>query len=284
MRREAWWHGSSSCGIAEEMPTDRARLFRPNTVTFDCWETLLTEAGSSQRHLRSARARILGARTGTDPEAAEAALRDAWREHQISWHRRAAFTGRDMTLACLRALGVTLDSANAERLIDELESEILTHNVVAVAGSRETLEALARLGVRRALICDTGYSPGRVVRQLLARVGLLEYLEVQVFSDEVGVPKPHAHAFRAALDGLGVGPRGAVHVGDLRRSDVAGARAFDMGSVRITVENDDAAVDPDPHASVIGCNEAGCSPPCDRPEADAVVADYRELRELLGFE
>jgi FMN phosphatase YigB (HAD superfamily) len=81
-----------------------------------------------------------------------------------------------------------------------------------------------------------------------------------------------------------VGPRGAVHVGDLRRSDVAGARAFDMGSVRITVENDDAAVDPDPHASVIGCNEAGCSPPCDRPEADAVVADYRELRELLGFE
>jgi putative hydrolase of the HAD superfamily len=264
------------------MPTDRARLFRPNTVTFDCWETLLTEAGSSQRH--SARARILCARTGTDPEAAEAALRHAWREHQVSWHRRAAFTGRDMTLACLRALGVTLDSANAERLIDELESEMLTHNVVAVAGSRETLEALARLGVRRALICDTGYTPGRVVRQLLARVGLLEHLEVQVFSDEVGVPKPHALAFRTALDGLGVDPRGAVHVGDLRRSDVAGARAFDMGSVRITVENDDAAVDSDPHASVIGCIEAGCNPACDRPEADAVVADYRELRELLGFE
>ncbi|MGA3123080.1 MAG: HAD family hydrolase [Polyangiaceae bacterium] len=263
------------------MASDRARLFRPHTVTFDCWETVLTEAGPSERP--SARARILCAHTGADPEAAETALRDAWREHQICWHRRRAFTGRDMTLACLSALGVTLDSANAERLIDELESEILTHNVVTVAGARETLEALARRGVRRALICDTGYTPGRVVRQLLARVGLLEHLEVQVFSDEVGVPKPHALTFRVALDSLGVGPRGAVHVGDLRRSDVAGARAYDMGSVRITVENDDA-VDPGPNASVIGCNEAGCSPPCDRPEADAVVADYRELHELFGFE
>lgn len=276
------WRGSSSRGIAEAMARDRARLLRPHTVTFDCWETLLTEARPRRRN--SGRARILCTHTGADSEAAEVALRDAWREHQIRWHRRGAFTGRDMTLACLRALGVTLDSANAERLIDQMESEILTHDVVAVAGSRETLEALARRGVRRALICDTGYTPGRVVRQLLARVGLLEHLEVQIFSDEVGVPKPHALTFRAALDGLRAAPRGAVHVGDLRRSDVAGARACDMGTVRITVENDDTAVDPGPGASVIGCNEAGCNPPCDRPEADAVVGDYRELRELLGFE
>jgi hypothetical protein len=57
-----------------------------------------------------------------------------------------------------------------------------------------------------------------------------------------------------------------------------------MGSVRITVENDDADVDPGPNAGVIGCNDAGCAPPCDRPEADAVAADYQELRELLGVE
>jgi FMN phosphatase YigB (HAD superfamily) len=263
------------------MSTARARLRTPHTVTFDCWQTLLTESGTSRG--RSARARILREHTGADLEAAEAALRDAWREHQLSWHRRRAFTGRDMTLGSLRALGVTLEATKVERLIDELESEILTHDIVAIAGSRETLEALARRGVRRALICDTGYTPGRVVRQLLARVGLLEHLEVQVFSDEVGVPKPHALMFKAALDGLGVGPRGAVHLGDLRRSDIAGARAYGMGAVRITVENDDA-VDPGPGASVIGCTDAGCSPHCDRPEADAVVADYRELRELLGFE
>ena len=263
------------------MSTARARLSTPHTVTFDCWETLLTEARPSRG--RSARARILCEYTGADVEAAEAALRDAWREHQLSWHRRRSFTGRDMTLRSLRTLGVTLDAAKAERLIDELESEILTHDIVAIAGSRETLQALPHRDVRRALICDTGYTPGRVVRQLLARVSLLEHLEVQVFSDEVGVPKPHALMFKKALDGLGVGPRGAVHVGDLRRSDIAGARAYGMGAVRITVENDDA-VDPGRGAPVIGCSDAGCRPHCSRPEADAVVADYRELRERLGLE
>jgi FMN phosphatase YigB (HAD superfamily) len=275
------WRGPASGSIAGGMSTARAHLRTPHTVTFDCWQTLLTEAGTSRG--RSARARILCEHTGADLAAAEAALRDAWREHQLSWHRRRAFTGRDMTLGSLRALGVTLEAAKAERLIDELESEILTHDVVAIAGSRETLEALARRGTRRALICDTGYTPGRVVRRLLARVGLLEHLEVQVFSDEVGVPKPHTLMFKEALDGLGVGPRGAVHVGDLRRSDIAGARAYDMGAVRITVENDDA-VDPGPGAPVMSCNDAGCSPHCSRPEADAVAADYRELRELLGLE
>jgi putative hydrolase of the HAD superfamily len=254
---------------------------RPHTVTFDCWETLLTEAGTKPRP--SMRAHILCEHTGADRELAALALRDAWREHQVFWHRREAFTGRDMTRACLRVLGVTLDAAKIERLFEELESEILAHEIVAVDGARETLEALARRGVRRALVCDTGYTPGRVVRQLLARVGLLEHLEVQVFSDEVGVPKPSARAFAAALDGLGVGPRGAVHVGDLRRSDVAGARAYGMGSVRITVQNDDAA-DAKPGASVFDCKEAGCRPACEQPEADAVVADYRELGRVLGFE
>jgi FMN phosphatase YigB (HAD superfamily) len=256
-------------------------LSRPHTVTFDCWQTLLVEADSSRG--QSARARILSERTGVDLEAAKTALRDAWREHQIAWHQRRAFGGRDMTLASLRALGVALDAAKAERLIAELEDEILTHEFLAVAGARETLEALARQGVRRALICDTGFTPGRVVRRLLDRVGLLEHLEVQVFSDEVGAPKPHASAFKAALEGLGVGPRGAVHVGDLRRSDMAGARASAMGSVRITIANDDGAADPAPTAGVIGCSDAGCDPHCERPEADAVVADYRALREVLGF-
>jgi FMN phosphatase YigB (HAD superfamily) len=259
-----------------------ARFEKPHTVTFDCWQTVLAEAGPSHGH--SARVRLLCEYTGADPKEAAAALRDAWRTHQLSWHRRTAFTGRDMTLASLAALGITLEPARSDSLIDELESEILTHDVIAIEGSRETLEALARRGIRRALICDTGYTPGRVVRQLLARVGLLEYLEVQAFSDEVGVPKPHGTMFKTALDGLGVAAEGAVHVGDLRRSDVAGARAAGMGSVRITVSNDDATPDPGPSAPVIGCAEAGCSPLCERPEADAVAADYRELRGLLGVE
>jgi putative hydrolase of the HAD superfamily len=100
-----------------------------------------------------------------------------------------------------------------------------------------------------------------VVRRHLDRLGLLAPLAVQVFSDEVGWPKPDPRAFRAALDPFGMSPGRAVHVGDLRRTDVAGARALGMRSVRIRARHDDQ------------------SP---LPEADAVVASHAELRLLLG--
>ncbi|NNL67114.1 MAG: HAD-IA family hydrolase, partial [Myxococcales bacterium] len=86
---------------------------------------------------------------------------------------------------------------------------------------------------------------------------------VQVFSDEVGVPKPHPRIFRAALEPLGVDPAQALHVGDLLHTDVAGARSFCMASVRIRALHDD---------------------PSALPEADFVVDSHAELRTLFGMD
>jgi putative hydrolase of the HAD superfamily len=132
---------------------------------------------------------------------------------------------------------------------------------VPLDGALETVDALARAGVPAALICDTGLSPGRVVREHLARLGLLDGLRAQLFSDEVGVPKPDERIFRAALDALGVDGPGACHVGDLLRTDVAGARKVGMRSVRLRAVYDDTA---------------------NLPEADSVAASHAELRGLLG--
>ncbi|HEX4475710.1 MAG TPA: HAD family hydrolase [Polyangiaceae bacterium] len=256
-------------------------LSRPHTVTFDCWSTLIHEAESSTGP--KARAEAFARLSGVDPERAATAITEAWKIHQIRWHERIAFTGRDMTRHALAALGVELEPARFEMILATLEDEILNHDIVAIDGAREALERLAERGVRRALVCDTGFSPGRVVRQLLRRVGLLDYLEVTIFSEEVGVPKPHARAFQAALSGLGVGVEGAVHVGDLRRSDVAGARSLGMGTIRFAGHNDDGASGPRATAGVIDCVRAGCAPHCPRPEADAVIHSYSELDRVLGF-
>lgn len=152
-----------------------------------------------------------------------------------------------------RELGSELTSALAEA---SLESEI-----AVLEGSRETLEWLAAAGLRRALVCDTGFSPGRVVRQLLDRTGLLDLLEVQAFSDEVGVPKPDARIFEHALGALETPPAAALHVGDLRRTDVAGARSLGMRTVRIRDHFDD---------------------PSGHVDADLVADSHAHLRELLA--
>jgi FMN phosphatase YigB (HAD superfamily) len=263
------------------VPNPALDLHRPHTVTFDCWATLLYE--SEETRDPDARARTFAAAVGVGVDEARHAARVAWREHQMLWHRRVVFGGADMTRLVLRALGVTLDPARELALITELEDQILEREVLPLEGARGALETLTKRGVRRALICDTGFTPGRVVRKLLDRVGLLEHLEVTIFSDELRVPKPHPKAFQSALDGLGVAPRGSVHVGDLRRSDIAGARTAGMGSVRIRARHDDSDAGPTHGSGVIDCATAGCQPACERPEADAVADSFPHLLEILGY-
>jgi putative hydrolase of the HAD superfamily len=78
------------------------------------------------------------------------------------------------------------------------------------------------------LISDTAWTPGRVMRTVLAGYGALDAFRVTIFSGEVGVTKPHARMFHLALEQLGVRPEECMHVGDLHRTDIAGAKALGM--------------------------------------------------------
>jgi putative hydrolase of the HAD superfamily len=177
------------------------------------------------------------------------------------WSEGRATGAREVARAGLEALGAPEVQPVFQQLIDHFENASHSSRVCALDGARETLRALREAGVACALICDTGLTPGRVVRRHLERLELLPHLALQIFSDEVGVPKPDPRTFRAALAGLGVSPTQALHVGDLRRTDVAGARAIGMMSARIRARYDD------PHAELA--------------DADFVVDSHAELRALL---
>ena len=254
---------------------------RPHAVTFDCWSTLIVEAAPGWGPSR--RARILAERADVDDARAGEAIGVAWREHQLRWHRGQAFTAHHMALHALDLLGRELDARALAELTIALESEALNHEVRALPGAQHALEALAEAGIRRALVCDTGFSPGRVVRELLVRAGLFDLLEAAVFSDELGVPKPSRRPFEEALAALGAPAERAIHVGDLRRSDVAGARGMGMGSVRLALHHDDSDDQPGDRAGVIDCRVAGCTPPCPRPEADVVARSYDDVLRALGL-
>jgi putative hydrolase of the HAD superfamily len=250
-----------------------------HTVTFDCWSTLIHEAPRPDG--RSARIVSLAQWVGVDEERTHAAFTAAWKLHAQAWHRRVVFAGPEILQHTLQLLGVPLSASERARLLTRLEDEVLEREVVAITGARELLGELRAAGIRTALICDTGFTPGRIVRQLLARAGLLRWLEVTIFSEEIGVPKPHERAFHSALSALGSRAAGALHVGDLRRSDVAGARAVGMATVRFRGHNDDCDTSAQASAGVIDCAAAGCDPVCAHPEADCVVDSYAALSELL---
>jgi len=230
-------------------------------VTFDCWGTLIFDRpdpdGSSALDLRvAAVARICE----LDAERARALLSDAWTRHFEAWSAITSFGSPGMARYCLDAVGLDGPARLAE-LTEAFEQASSELGVEVVPGAPEALEEVRHGGRPTALVCDTGFSPGRVVRQILTNKGLIGSLDTLVFSDEVGVPKPHERTFRTALNQIGVAPSAAVHVGDLRRTDVAGARAVGMGTVRFVGVYDDDS---------------------EAPEADVVISSMSELAGVLG--
>jgi putative hydrolase of the HAD superfamily len=234
-------------------------------VTFDCWGTLIHEhdpAPARAARVAALQEMLARARIEAALADAQAALEAAHRRHVELWQRGLASGAAEMAEWALARFAIEPRerAALAAELAQPFAEAALAHPVVALAGARETLVHLRERGIRRALICDTGFSPGRVVRRMLDEHGLLELLEVQVFSDEAGVPKPHPSVFLRALDAVEARPAEAAHVGDLRRTDVAGARAVGMRTVRIRDVHDDAS---------------------EHAEADAVADSHAHLRELL---
>lgn len=232
-------------------------------VTFDCWATLLVEEDWTTAHRLRVQALGDAAREAgvrASPARIAATFDAAWDRHMQQWSTGVATGAREVAGWALDDLGIAQQPALAH-LVAHFEEASHSGRVTALDSARETLAQLQARGVACGLVCDTGLTPGRVVRRHLERLGLLALLDSLAFSDEVGVPKPSPRIFAAALGPLGVPPERAAHVGDLRANDVQGARAYGMATVRIRALHDDATA---------------------LPDADYVVDDHRALRALFA--
>lgn len=228
-------------------------------VTYDCWATLLKDR--DPEGAMESRIDALLSYLKISRDEARRCLEDAWLKHDEAWKQVETFGPGRMAAYCLESRGIFEDTVIAE-VTQKFEEASLRAGVVAVEGARAALETLRESGIPRGLICDTGFTPGRVVRRLLDQNGLLEYLDFQCFSDEVGVPKPGNEIFLKALAELGMRPPEVVHVGDLKRTDIAGARDVGMHAVRFRGVHNDRT---------------------DAPEAETVVDTHGDLLEVIGI-
>jgi putative hydrolase of the HAD superfamily len=198
-------------------------------------------------------------------EVADLKLTTALEEVRLAWERAwSAGThlppaaGAEMLVGAL-GLREAARATVAEAFLGALEGVPLE----LAPGIDSTLAGLAERGIRLGIVCDVGFSGGEVLRGLLRREGLLDRFDGWAFSDEVGHYKPSPQIFEGALGALGARPGEAVHVGDLRRTDVAGAAALGMRTVRYTGMHDDT----DTQTAV---------------EAEFVVDSHLEVPELIS--
>lgn len=211
-------------------------------VTFDLWSTLIMESPQGSGWARTERIRrmneILNAeRIPADMEMLGQAYRTVGERLEALWktHRDIGVEEQVKMLLDLLPNGECISRSESlmNRLIEAYTQPILSELPVPLEGAAEVLENLQARGLRMAVICNTGRTPGKILRIILERLDLLKHLSVQTFSDEVGLRKPRAEIFLRTLAALGVEPREALHVGDTLGTDIAGAVAVGMRAVHL---------------------------------------------------
>jgi FMN phosphatase YigB (HAD superfamily) len=221
-------------------------------VTFDFWNTLVVSPPSLLAGLRHAAVQgaLASAGSSADAAALDGALSRAGLVHEDAWTAGRPFVPRDAAEALLAALP-PLSADDAAEVRAAYLDACADAELRLVPGAARALRTLEAAGIPLAIVCDVGLTGSTHLRGFLAREGLLDAFAGWAFSDEVGCFKPAGAMFRTALDATGVGdPRCALHVGDLRRTDVAGARAAGMATARFRGIDDDPAPGPEAHAVV----------------------------------
>ena len=97
----------------------------------------------------------------------------------------------------------------------------------------QTLAAIKASGLATALVSNAGLTTSPHLRRLLRDYEMLPHLDYLVFSDELGVAKPHARMFSEALTGLGVSAEACAFVGDSPHNDIGGAKGAGLFAIQI---------------------------------------------------
>jgi FMN phosphatase YigB (HAD superfamily) len=239
---------------------------RFTAVTFDFWNTLCqADVAATAQRRREAWVAVMQTRAlPVDPSVVHAVLDHVTERHHAGWTSNSQYTAEHAVEEAFALLGEVVGLDARDDLWEAWLGASRRADIKLTPGLPAVLAALDDAGVRIGIVCDVGLTPSLVLLEFLERHGVLRHFDHWSFSDEVGVYKPDRAIFRHALDGLGVtDPATALHIGDLRRTDIAGSRAAGMTAVRYRGVFDDPLSDPE-------------------VEGDHVVTDLAELLAIVG--
>ena len=208
-------------------------------VTFDLWNTLIAEEPSGVVGKERQKNRALGALAilrehdvNVNLDALISALDAA--QHRINIDHESGLDlvfpdrlGQILSMVD-RGLMERLSSDTLERIACEMDRAFLNLSPSVIEGAIEALEMVRKIGLKTALISNTGLTSPAGYVPFLESTGLAKYLDVLTFSNEIAVAKPSAEIFTRTLEKLKVPSWAAFHVGDSLFADVSGAGGVGM--------------------------------------------------------
>jgi putative hydrolase of the HAD superfamily len=225
-------------------------------VTFDLWETLLFEEDGSNSQRTAVRCKNLAdALNAVGIKSSEEQVKSAM-DKTILALLKIWENNRD--ISHLGQLRLFLKRVNSplKRLkkgwIKELSaayvSPIFEVPPYLNPDAERLFEWLGNLNEQIGLICNTGLTPGAVLREFLRQKGVAELFDVTIFSDEVRIRKPDTRIFKLTARALNVKPDAIIHIGDNLTTDIWGAKNAGFKAIHLSSEEGHdrkAEADPD---------------------------------------
>ena len=210
-----------------------------DTVTLDLWNTLISNTHQDARRFRNLRIKgivevFLSARIGISQEKVGKALDLCYKKCWDLWAEDIDFSPQEQIEILMSFLPHPGKEPTPDLLkgIEKAYTEPVLESPSDLAeGSNEILEYLKSERYKLGLICNTGRSPGKVLRKLMEHYKIFECFDVLSFSDELRIRKPHPQIFLLTLEKLKSMPSGSIHIGDELGTDVKGAKGVGMTAI-----------------------------------------------------
>jgi HAD superfamily hydrolase (TIGR01549 family) len=241
-------------------------------VTFDLWDTVIIDESDEPKRAEmgllpkpeqrrqlvwdflNRQAPISKETVNLAYDVTDAAFGHVWYGQNVTWEVPERLS---VLLKGLKRELPDDDLAELVRLHEDMELEVQPDLAKGIVDAVRELSRTYKLAV----ISDTLFSPGRVLRRLLAGNNILDCFSSFAFSDEVGCSKPAPKAFHAVAEDLGIDLSEIVHIGDRERKDVDGAHHVGAKAIYTSVIKDRGSAE---------------------TKAEALCTDYKDLVSIVN--
>lgn len=215
---------------------------RIKVVTIDFWNTIFDSSNGIERNqlrINTLKSKLSELGLNISDEEYQTAMQEAWEFFNGIWkNEKRTLSTYDSVLFFWQYFSAPQDEFTINEVVKIFEECILYFPPKLFDGASNVIKELASkymLGI----VSDTGFSPGRVLRDLLDKYSILEYFCAFSFSNETGVAKPHPKAYLSVLNALNCNPENAIHIGDIEETDIEGAKNLNMLAIRFLANQPD---------------------------------------------
>ncbi|PKL86855.1 MAG: hypothetical protein CVV22_01840 [Ignavibacteriae bacterium HGW-Ignavibacteriae-1] len=206
-------------------------------ITIDFWNTLFDSSGGKHRNAlryHTIMEEISHLGTLVTDENLDLALKASWEFFNNIWINQQRTPKPVETIEFFWSfLKLPYSKTSIDKVTQVFSDSILNYPPKMLINVGEVLPILAskyKLGI----VSDTGFTPGTTLQKLMQDNGILQYFTSFSFSDETGVSKPHPKAFHRVLNEFGVKASEALHIGDIEKTDIKGAKELAMMAIKFS--------------------------------------------------